>query len=198
VGVQLGQILHLWHRRRPVALQLPYPSFDVRLLLRTTHHAKQRLKGVMTAQRQIAFIQAPLATREQLRRHRLGIVPPHLVRHAAEEVQALDQPVQNGLRPLARQRHRERTIRVRPGEQQHRHLTTAFGEVHVDVAEVGFEPLPRIVVQRNERLAPPRALPVHITAHAVVTAGVGVLVAQAPKDLGGRVLLLRRRRGIGL
>lgn len=198
VSIQLRQILHLRHRRGPIALQVPHPPLDVRLLLRPARQTKQRLEGVVTAQRQVAVVQAPLASHEQLRRHRLGIVPPELVRHAAEEVEALDQAVQDGFGPLRRQRQRERIIRVCPSEQQHRHLAAAIGKVHVDVAEVRFEPLARIVVEWDERLAPLRRVSVHIATHAVVTAGVAVLVAQPAKDLRGRVLLLGRRRRVNL
>jgi hypothetical protein len=198
VGVQLGQVLHPWHRCGPVALQVPHAPLDVRLLLRLAYQAEQRLKGEVTAQRQVAFIEAPLATCEQLRCHRLGIVPPHFPRHTAEELEALHQAVPNGLSPLRRQGHCERTVRVRPSEQQHRHLASALGEVRVDVAEVRFETLARIVVQRDERLAPPRGLPIDIAADPVVAAGVAVLVAQPPVDLGSGVLLLGRRRHVGL
>lgn len=198
VGVQLGQVPRLRYRRRPVALQMPHPPLDVRLLLRPTYQTKQRLKGVMTAQRLIAVVHLARAAEGQVRRQRLGIVPPHFVRHTAEELKTFDHAVQNGLGPLGRQRQGERGIGVSPGEQQHRHLPTALGEVDVDVAEVGFEALARIVVERDERLPRSGALAPHIAADAVITAGVAMLVAEPPKDLGGSVLLLGWCRRIDL
>src|SRR5262249_36245872 len=52
--------------------------------------------------------------------------------------------------------------------------------------------------ERDESLAPPWRLPVHIATHAVVTASIAVLVAQPPIDLGSGVLLLGRRRCVRL
>jgi hypothetical protein len=198
VGVQLRQVLHARHRCGPVALQVPHPPLDVRLLLRPARQTEERLEGIVTAQRQVAVVELPLATSEQLHGHGLGIVPPHFVCDATEKPEPFDQAVQDRLAALGRQRQRERAIRIGPGEEQHRHLAAALGEVHIDMSKVGFEPLPRMVVERDERLALPAGVREHVAADAVVTPSVAVLVAQPAKDLGCAVLLLGRCRLIGL
>jgi hypothetical protein len=67
----------------------------------------------------------------------------------------------------------------------------------VDVTEVGFEALARIVVERNEGLALPALLAADIAADAVVAPRVVVLGAQAAKNLGGGVPLFTRGLLVG-
>lgn len=97
VRVQLGQVAHPRHWRGPIALQVTHPAFDVRLLLGLAHHAEARLEGVVTDQGLITVVELPLPTDEQMRHDRLGIVPPQLPRHTAEESERLDQAVQDRL-----------------------------------------------------------------------------------------------------
>jgi len=196
--VEFGQVFHLRHRRGPVALQVAHAAFDMRLLLRPSHHAEQRLERVMTGQRLVALVELPFAAREDVRRHGARIVPPQLVRHAAEERERLDQAMQDRLGPLRRQGDGERTVRVTPCHHQHRHLPATVGEVHMDVPEVGFEPLARFVIERYECLTLATLEAAHITANAIVTTGVAVLVPQTAKQLGHRVPLFARRRLVGL
>ena len=198
MSIQLRQIAHLRHRRGPVALQVPHPSFHARLLLRLTHPAEERLEGVMASQGLVTLVQLPLATDEHMRHHGLGIVPPHFPRHAAKEGETLDHAVQDGLGTFTRQGEGERTIRVSPGEQQDRDLAAAIGEVDVDMAKIGFQTLARIVVEGDERLARAALLAGDIQPHAVVAAGVVVLGVQTAIDLGGGVLLLGRSLFIGV
>lgn len=197
MGIEFGQVFDLGHRRRPVTLQVPHAPFDVRLLLRPPHHAEQRLKCVMTRQRLVAVVELALPAGEDLRRHGARVIPPQLVRHTAEKGERLDQAVQDRLGPLRRQSDGERTVRVTPRHHQHRHLPPAIRKVHVDVPEVGFQSLARFVIQRNERLALAALEAAHITANAIVAAGVTMFVAQATKQLGHRVPLLARRRFVG-
>lgn len=65
------------------------------------------------------------------------------------------------------------------------------------MAEVGFETLARIVVERDERLPVDPTLGTQITTNPVIAARVSMLVAQTAKDLGRRVALLPRRLFIG-
>jgi hypothetical protein len=101
-GVQLGQVADLRHRRRPVALQVPHAVLHTRLLLRPTHPAKQRLESIVTDQGLVALVEAARTAGQQVSRHCLGVVPPQLARHAAEERESLDQAVQDGLGALRR------------------------------------------------------------------------------------------------
>jgi hypothetical protein len=196
VGVELGQVVHARHRRGPVLLQELHAPFHARLLLGPPHQTKERFKGVMTDQCLVAIVEPALPAHEQLRCHRLRVVPPQLARHATKEGEGLDQSVQDRLGAFTRQSQGERTIGVGPGHHQHRHLLAAIGEVDIDVAEVCFETLSRSVVQRNERLAPAVILTEHIVPHPLVAPGKAVLITQTAKQLGHRVPLLAWRLGV--
>lgn len=193
VGVQLSEVLDHRHRCGPVALQVPNAALDTGLLLRPAHEAEQWCKTIMTRQRLIALVRAPLAALEDQCRHRGWVVPPQLTRHRPKEGERLDEAVQDRLRALGRQRNGERAVGVAPGHQKHRHLPAPLGEVHVDVAEVALGTLARIVVQRNEGLHAARRLPANVETHPFLAALVAVFVAKSAKDLGGGVPLLARR-----
>jgi len=192
VVVEAGQVADLRHRRRPVALQMTDAALDVPLLLGPAHQTEQRREGVVADQRLVARVELSRPTREQVRRHRPRIVPPHFVRHAAEEAECLHQAMQDGFGSFRGQGQRERTVGVGPGGQQHGNQLPALGEINVDVAKVTFQALAGIVVQGDEGLALPGALG-QVRAHAFVGAGKPVFVAEAAKDLGGGVTLLARR-----
>jgi hypothetical protein len=109
--------------------------------------------------------------------------PARLARHAAKEGEGLDQTGQDRLGPLGRQRDGEGTIGKRPRHHEYGYLLTSLGEVHVDVTKVGFETLTGIVVKRDERFAL-AALPIaHLQPHALVAAGVAMLLLEPPLDL---------------
>jgi len=193
VDVQLGEVVDPRHWRGPVALQRLHALLDARLLLRPAHQAEQRLEAVVTGQRRVTRVQPALAALEQVRHHRLGVVPPQLARHRLVEGERFHQPVQDRLGAFAGQGDGERAIRVPPGRQQHRHQSSAVREIDVDVSEVCFEPLARIVVERDEGLALV-ALPVaDVQPHALVATGVVVLLLEPPPDLCRRVPLFARR-----
>jgi hypothetical protein len=193
MNIQSGQVLRPRHRRGPVALQMPHTSFDVWLLLRLTHPAEQCLEAVVAGQGLVTLVQLPFTAGQHLTHHGFGVVPPHFARHAAEELKSLDHAVQDRLGTLAGQRDGKRTIRVSPGEQQHRHLPAAVREIDVDVAEVRLQALTRVVVQRDKGLPLAVLLPADVEPYALVAATVGVLALQTAKNLGRRVPLLARR-----
>ena len=165
-------------------------ALDVALLLRPTHQAEQRREGIVTDQDLVTLVQPSFATDEQLRRHRLGIVPPQLMRHAAEKGEGFDQTVQDGLGLLAGQGQGEGAVGVGPGRQEDRDETPALGEIDVDVTEVALQPLTGIVVQRDEGLALLRASGQQVQPYPLVRAAIAMLVAEAAKDFGGGVPLL--------
>jgi hypothetical protein len=198
VTIEFVEVAHPGHRRCPVALQMPHAAFDARLLLRPPHHAEERLERVVAHQRLIALVEPAFAAGEQVRRDRLGIVPPQFARHDAIEMERLVQAMQDRFGALARQRDREGTIRVAPSRDQDRHEPAALGEVDMNVAEVGFEPLTRIVIEWDECLALRARLRRDVSPDATIAAAVALLVTQAAKNLGGRVSLLGRRLLIGL
>ena len=190
VGVQRRQIADLGDRRGPAALQIVDAVLDARLLVAAPRHAEQGLEGVVAGQGRVAWLETPLAPGQDGAGHRGRVVPPDFARDAAKEGESLDETVQDGLGAFAGQRQGEGAIGVGPGDQQHRHLPPAVGEIDVDVAEVGLDPLSSIVAEGNERLALLQAPALDVAAHLVVAAGVAVLGLQAAKDLHGRVALL--------
>ena len=168
-------------------------ALDVALLLRPTHQAEQRREGIVADQRLITLVQAAFAAGEQLRRHRLRVVPPQLVRHAAEKGKGFDQAVQDGLGAFRWQGQGERAIRVGPRRHQDRDQTPAVGEINVNMAEVALQPLAGIVVQRDKGLASPDALGQQVASHPLVGAAIALFVTETAKDFGGRVALLAGR-----
>ena len=195
VRIQLVEVLRLRHRRRPAALKRLHPVLRVRLLVAAGRHAEQRLEHVMTGQRRITRMQPTLSARQQGQSHRLRVVPPDFPRYAAEVLEASNHPLQNGFRTLRRQGHGKRGGRVRPHQDQHPNGSTALGEIDVDLAEVRFHPLARIVRQRNERLTLPPATLGHVPSHRIVAALIP-LGFQPLEDPHRRVTLLPRRRFI--
>lgn len=115
VAVQLVEVRDPRHRRRPLPLQILHALLHPRLLDRRHRHAESGRERVVAGQRGVAGMQRALPTAEDVDRHRLGVVPPQFPRHAAEEREGFDEPVQDGLGPLRGQRQRERTIGVAPG-----------------------------------------------------------------------------------
>jgi hypothetical protein len=154
--IERREVGDLRHGRGPVALQVPHATLDARLLLRLPDHAKQGRKRIVTAQRLVTIVELSLAADEQFRGDGPWIVPPHLVRHTLKERERLDHSMQDRLGLLARHCDDEGTVRVRPGHQQHRYELAAFGKVHMDVAEVTFDALAGLVVERDEGLRQPR------------------------------------------
>src|SRR5207249_2465583 len=75
----------------------------------------------------------------------------------------------------------------------HRNEPASIGKIDVDVTEVGFESLPWIVGQRNERLAMVASMLADVATNLIVAALIAMLLAQAPPELHGRVALLGRR-----
>jgi hypothetical protein len=120
------------------------------------------------------------------------------MRHTSKEGKGFDQPVQNGLGALGWQGQGEGAVGVGPGNEQDRDELAALGEIDVDVAEVGFEALAGIVVQRDEGLGRARLLAADIEANPFGTAAIAVLVAEATEDLGSGVALFGRRVFIGM
>lgn len=191
--VQFRQVLHRRHRRGPLLLQELHTPLHTRLLLRPTRQAKLRLEVVMARQCLVTLVDPPLTAHEQLAHQPRRVVPPQLARYAAVELQRLRQPDEDRLRPLRRQRDRERTVRIRPGRHQHRHLTPSLRKFDVDVPEVRFQTLPRIVVQRNVRLPQAPPMRTHVEPDPLVAAQVAVFGLQTPIQLACRMPLLPRR-----
>lgn len=174
VGVELFKVLDPRYRRRPNLLQELHAPFGTWLLLRPTHQAEERLKVVVARQRRVTPVELPRTALEQVGRDGFGIVPPDLTGHATEEPEGLDQAVQDRLGPLRGQSQHERAIRVGPGRDQHRNLPAAVGEVDVNVPEVGFQALARVVSERDERLPVLATLGADIVPQPLIAALVAV------------------------
>ena len=121
-----------------------------------------------------------------------GVVPPDLLGHGAEELEGRDHAFEDGLGALEGQGQDEGGVGVGPGRDQERHEPAAVGEVDVDVAEIGLEALAREMAQGDERLLMPPSVLADVALDLGIPAGVAVLVAEAPEDLGGGVPLLGR------
>jgi len=148
----------------------------------------------MARQRRVPPIQLAIAATEQLNRHGLRIVPPDFSRHAVKEFECLHHPFQNRFGSFRSQSDRKRRVRVRPHQDQHRNLSPSIGEIDIDFAEIRFQPLTRIVIQRDERLAFIGPMLFDKPANGVVTARIALLVAQPLENPHRRMPLLRRLR----
>jgi hypothetical protein len=190
VSVQLRQVADLRHGGGPIALQKADPALDTRLLLRPPHQAEAGLEQVVTGQRLIAIVELPLPAGQQMGNHGLGIVPPEFVRHAAKESEGFNQTVQDRLGPFSRQGQGKGAVGVCPGDHQNGNELAALGEIDVDVTEVRFQALARVVVQRDKSLRRAWLLAADIQANPFGPAGVAMFVAEAAEELGGRVPLL--------
>jgi hypothetical protein len=193
ISVEFLQAFHPRHRRGPLSLQGLHAVFHHRLFIPPRRHAEQRLKHIVAGQGLIARIDLPRTPAQEFFSHGLGIIPPDFFRHMAEELKRLRHTFQDRLRPLRRQRDREREIGIRPHQDQHVDLASAFGKVHGNLAEVRFDPLTRPMIQRNERLAVPLPMAIHKPPHRVIAARVIMLVPQPLEDPHPRMPLLRRR-----
>lgn len=147
----------------------------------------------MAGQGLIPRMQRPLPPCQNCRGDSGRIVPPQLSWYRTEKLEGLHHAVQDRFHPLSRQRDRKRTIGMCPGHQQHVDHPAAVGEVDVNVAKVGFGPLSRGMVQRQERLSFPDPVLSHVPTNLVIAAQVP-LFDKAPKELGRRMALLGRRR----
>jgi hypothetical protein len=192
IRIQFVEISNLRHRRRPSTLKRLDPVLHIRLLIASGRHAKQRIEHVVARQRRITRMQPTLATGQQFRGHRLGIVPPDFSRHTTEILEAADHPFENRFRSLRRQRYGKRAVRVRPDQNQHPHGQPALGKIHVDLSEIGLQTLSRIVRQRDERLSLLPTTLRHVTPHCIVAAFVP-LARQSLEDPHCRVALFPRR-----
>lgn len=193
IGIELGQVLHLRHRRGPASLQRLDAILHVGLLVPASGHAKQRFEHVVTGQGLITRMQLPLAAAEDRRRHGLGIIPPNFTRHTAEELEPLHHAFQDRFGALARQGDCEWTIRVRPDQDEHGNLLAALGKIDVNVAEIRFQPLARIMRQRNKRLDLLPLCFANVAPHGIVAAAIAVFIMQPFEDPLERVPLFGRR-----
>ena len=150
--IEFVQVLDLRNRRGPVPLQIIDAVFHAGFFIAAGDHTKQRIKTIMTGQSRIAIIQLTLTTLENHLGHGPGIVPPDFPRHTAKELKGLNHAGQDRFGPFRGHAHREGTSRNAPGRQENRYLPTAFGKVHVDMTEVGFQTSPRWMIQGNEGL----------------------------------------------
>ena len=122
VGVEFGEVGGARHGRRPTPLQVIDAILDARLLIALGRQTELRTQGVVAGQSRVARMQRSFSAPKEMDRHRLGVVPPQLARHAAEEGERLGQAVQDRLGPLGRHSQGERGVGVSPGDQEDRRL----------------------------------------------------------------------------
>lgn len=193
-GVEFLKVLDFRHRRGPLPFQGLHPVLHHRLLVPLRRKTEQRFEHVMAGQGRITFVELAGTSRQQRRGHRFRVVPPHLPRDTAEELEGLRHPLQNRLGPLRRQSHGKGSVRIRPDQDQYVHLAAAGREIDLDLAEVRLDPLTRFVMQRDECLLRGPLVLIHEPPHRVVPAGVPMLIPQPLENPHPRVTLLRRSR----
>jgi hypothetical protein len=189
IGIEFSQVLHRRDRRGPIPLQVIDAVFNVRLLIAPRRHAEARIETIVTGQRLVPRVKLTLASLQDRRRHRLGIVPPDLQRNTTEEGKPFNHPGQNRLGPLTRQRHGKAKARVTPRQNQDRDVLTSLGKVHVDVSEIGLHTTARRMRQGKERLTVVSTVLGDVTANLVIAAHVALFVPQTSIELGRRVTL---------
>ena len=191
IGVEFVKVLNLGNRSCPTLLQILHAVFRIGFFVAASRHAKQRLEVIMAGKRGVAVVQFTSTSREDLRRHGFGVVPPCFTRYTIEKLKSGLHAVQNRFGPFRRQSNSERAIRICPRQHQHGNLSSSVGKVDVDVTVVDFESLTRIMHKRDESL-PPSATPLaHITPHLIVATPV-TLFDQTTKDLLRRMPLFPR------
>ncbi|MDK1039652.1 MAG: hypothetical protein QGD91_12205 [Actinomycetota bacterium] len=196
IRIQLVEVLRLGNRRRPATLKRFDPVLHVWLLITPGWHAKQRIEDVATRQGRVTLVQPAFTADQQFRGNRFGIVPPDFSRHATKILEATNHPFEDRFSTLGRQGHRKRVVRVRPDKNQDRNGTATLGKIDVDLAEIRFHPLARIMAERNERLTLALTTLGHVTSHRVVAALI-FLGFQPLEDPHRRVALFRRRLLVG-
>lgn len=194
VGVQVGQVVYLRHRRRPTAFEQFYAVLDERLLVTSGRQAKERFEVVVAGQPLPTRVELPLPSLEDRRRHGPRVIPPQLLGNTAEKRHGTDRAVEDRFGLLAGQGDPEGGVRPGPRDEQHWDLPASIGEVGPDVAKIRFRPLARLVRQREKRLAASAPPGGHVATHLVVAAGILLFIPQPPKDLGRRMPLLPRGR----
>ncbi len=193
ISIELFHILHPRHGRGPFPLQRLHAVFHHRLFIAPRRHAEQRIENIVTGERLITWVDLPRPPRQQRLGHRLRIVPPDFFRHTPEKIKRLRHALQDRFGSLRRQRHRERKVGVRPDQDQHVDLPATVGEVHRNLAKVGFDSLAGPMIQRDERLSMVFPMPVHEPPHGIIAARVSVFVPDPLEDPHPRMPLLGRR-----
>jgi len=109
-----------------------------------------------------------------------------------EKLKRLNHAFQNRFGAFRRQRDRKRCVGIRPDQNQHRNLSPSVGEIDINLAEVRFQPLAGIVIQRDECFAFIDAVVPNESTNRVVATGIAVLVPQPFKNPHRRMPLFGR------
>ena len=189
IGIEFGQVLHRRDRRGPIPLQIVDAVLDVGFFVAPRRHTESGIEAIVTGQRLVPRMKLALASLQNRRGNRLGVVPPDLQRNAAEEGKALDHPGQNRFGPFARQRHSETKARVTPRQDQDRDLPTPIWKINVDVSEIGLQTPARRMRQGDERLTAIPAVFAYVASDLVIATHVALFVPQTPIELGRRMTL---------
>ena len=164
--------------------------FGVGLLVAACRHAEEWSEDVMARQRRVPRLALAFSPHENQRGDGSRVVPPDFLGHGSKELEGRDHPFEDCFGTLKGERHDEGSIRVRPGHDQERHEPATVREIDVDVAEIGFEALPREMTQRDERFLMPASVLPQIALHLSVPTTVIVFVADPPEHLSGGMPLL--------
>ena len=121
-----------------------------------------------------------------------GTQPKNFPGNRAKELEGSHHARQDRFGALTGQGQDKGVVGVGPDGDQEGDQASAGGEIDMDVAEIGFEPLAGGMSQGDEGLAVPPAVLPEVTLDLAVAAGVAVFGAQAAKHPHGGVPLFGR------
>jgi hypothetical protein len=128
------------------------------LLVSACRHAELGGEGVVAGQRGIARVELAITSLQDQRSYTSWIIPPDLLGNGVVELEGRDHAFEDGLGAFEGEGQHEGGVRVGPGRDQERHEPATFGEVDVDMAEIGFEPVTGKMPQRDERFLMPASV----------------------------------------
>ena len=190
--VQLVEVGDPGDRGGEAALDRLDRALGVGFLVAVGRQAIAGIEGVVARQRGVARMGFAQAPREDELGDGLGVVPPDLPGNGGEEVEGGHHAGQDGFGAFGGQREDEGVVGVGPDGDEEGDLTSALGEVDLNVSEIGFEPMSRRMGQGDEGFTAPLAMRSDVASDLAVAASVSVFIAQAAKHLLGGVPLLGR------
>ena len=152
MGVQLVEVADLRHRHEEVEPGVLDRPLDHPLLVGPLDQAEVVIEQVMALELEEAVGQPPLARADDLGDHHAAVVVGDPPRHPAEEREAADVALPEGLGALALERLDEQGVGVRQGHDEEGDLAEPAGDVGQGVAEVDLG-LAGAMDQRDEDLA---------------------------------------------
>ena len=138
-----------------------------------------------------------MATDADVNGDRSGVVPPEFVGHPFEESEGFDETVEHGFGAFGGQGDGEGSVGVAPSGDEDGNEFSSFGEVDVDVSEVGFAAMAGEVIEWDEGFALIEFLLLEVSSDLIVAASVLVFIDESSEDLLSGVALFSRGVFVG-